>query len=220
MLNVGAPERTGSSSFRRSVRLQGADAGHRSQRDSCLGRGGGPGTRCAPAMILADVNVLIYAFRTDTAQHSISKSWLNVSWRRAVRRVAAGVERGGADHDQSSDLQTSQQAQRSLVLSRQPSAPAARRNLAAWRAALEDLSRPCIATENTGTQDHRRLVRRLGHRAWLYLDHLYCYARFVGLDFAGTGRLNWVSASSRGGQLRCSGGCSSRHSRSATHMWG
>lgn len=28
-------------------------------------------------MILADVNVLIYAFRTDTAQHAVCKPWLD-----------------------------------------------------------------------------------------------------------------------------------------------
>ena len=175
VVNVGAPEQKLDRVLPPvSAATGGLMPGIDLERDSCPAGDGGPGTRCAPAMILADVNVLIYAFRTDTAQHvNLQVLAEQVDpWRRAVRRVAAGVERGGADHDQSSDLQTSQRDQRSLVLLRQPSAPAARRNRAAWRAALEDLLAAVHCDGNTGAQDHRRLVRRLGHRTWLYLDHL------------------------------------------------
>lgn len=38
-------------------------------------------------MILADVNVLIYAFRQDTAQHAVCKAWLD--------RIVAGDTRFG-----------------------------------------------------------------------------------------------------------------------------
>ena len=108
VVNVGAPEQTHNRVVP-PVSVATGGAGHRSERDSRRAGDGGPGRRCTAQVILADVTVLIHAFRTDTVQHVICEPGLDrlILWRRAVRRIAARVECGGADHDQSLDCQAS-----------------------------------------------------------------------------------------------------------------
>ncbi len=54
-----------------------ADARSSSRRRSGVARGGGSGRGRPPAVILPGVNVLIYAFRADSARHSVFKPLLD-----------------------------------------------------------------------------------------------------------------------------------------------
>lgn len=53
------------------------DAGDRPRCNGCVAGDGGSGLRRAASVILVDVNVLIYAFRRDTAHHAVCKPWLD-----------------------------------------------------------------------------------------------------------------------------------------------
>ena len=62
-------------------------------------------------VILSDVNVLVHAFRSDSPEHEICRSWLDsiVNGEDAIWYVTAGIERCGSGHHASKGLRTTEQ---------------------------------------------------------------------------------------------------------------
>src|SRR5215204_3295342 len=118
-------------------------------------------------MILPDVNVLIYAFRTDNDHHAVCRAWLEAVVRCPLRHRAAGAERLRAHHDRPPHLYESEPAGGAVPLLRHASWPASLSDRRARRASLGPLPAPLPRDQHARLAGHRRLVRRACDRMGL-----------------------------------------------------